>query len=461
MTILGRCTALLDLATTDCKFSRSHCTMFGIFSAKPPLSTRQRAELELLMRKCVDRIGAARVRECQVICQGSELPLDLTSPDSLLATATAEVRRRMHLTEASVTIQVSDVSTLEAAACYQIGPVPTISVAAETLADPLRTVTALAHEFGHLFWLAGEDVKPADFDEWLTDLLPVCYGFGILQSDASLYFENWSVGEWSGYQASRHGYLNAQQIGYALALFARVRGEDNPPWARWLRADSKATLKQAWKHFHKREGTADGLLFDAERIPGVESTQKELASWLCGDDPTFALAAAWRLCGIDHFEAATLDALHQATHSSDEDVVPVVIGLLAGADERDQRTTERITRLMSDQRPQVALTAAKAATALGLPMDGQAGALAWLLDKYQADPRGVLAVIQAQGSEAAMLDANVCRMIPRSLKSLDDDRTVALIECLKAISPDPAKSIESVISPGPIRDEAIEWLARN
>ena len=191
--------------------------MFGLFSAKPPLSTRQRAELELLMRKSVRLVGERAIREATVIEQWTDLALDLTDPDSLLMTAAAEVRRRMKLTDTNVQLDLSDHSTIEASACYQKGSASVIRVAIETLRDPLRTVTAIAHEFGHHILLSDPAVKPASYDERLTDLLPVCYGFGVLQSDASLYFNTWSLGELSGWNVSKSGYLNAQEIGYALA----------------------------------------------------------------------------------------------------------------------------------------------------------------------------------------------------------------------------------------------------
>ncbi|QDV40553.1 hypothetical protein Enr13x_03590 [Stieleria neptunia] len=34
--------------------------MFGLFGSNPPLTTRQRTELELLMRRIVQRIGESR-----------------------------------------------------------------------------------------------------------------------------------------------------------------------------------------------------------------------------------------------------------------------------------------------------------------------------------------------------------------------------------------------------------------
>ncbi len=405
--------------------------------------------------------GADAVQKAAVITDWTELALDLSDPETLLMTAGAEVRRRMNLTDANVKFDISNERTIDAAAVYQKGSMPVISVAIETLQDPLRTVTALAHEYAHHILLGDGAANQADVDERFTDLVPICYGFGVLQSDASLYFDNWSMGEWSGWQASKYGYLTAQEIGYALALFARARGESNPRWKRWLRADSKVTLKQALRNFRDRNKRGLPLLFDADRIPGVNSSSRELVDWLSGSDPTFALAAAWRLCDLDQFDLPTIEALHRATRSSDPDLVPVAIGLLAGADDRDQATLDRVAALLRDRRPQVALAAAKAAYGLGMDLTGHTGTLVWLLDKTQGNAIEVLKIIGAQGPTAVGIDSKICSMLLRSLKSLDDRLTMALIDCLRKISGNPQQAIESTLAAGPIRDEALEWLKRS
>ncbi len=362
------------------------------------------------MRKSVPLVGERAIREATVIRQWTDLALDLSDPDSLLMTAAAEVRRRMKLTDANIQLDLSNHHAIEASACYQKGAAAVISVAIETLQDPLRTVTSLAHEFGHHILLSDPVVKPASYDERLTELLPVCYGFGVLQSDASLYFNSWSMGEISGWQVSKSGYLNAQEIGYALALFARVRGEANPAWKRWLRADSRVTLQQALRYFQHRQKTGSPILFDADRIPDTNSTSRELAAWLLGDDPTFALAAAWRLCAMDTFDEPTIAALRSAAHSKDPDLVPLAISLLAGADDRDQATVELIKSLLRDRRPQVALAAARAAFGLGIDMSEHLGMLAWLLDKVEGDRQEVLQMMSAQGSAAAGSDGEIGSM---------------------------------------------------
>ena len=169
------------------------------------------------------------------------------------------------------------------------------------------------------------------------------------------------------------------------------------------------------------------MLFDADRIPDTNSTSRELTGWLCGDDPTFALAAAWRLCAMDTFDGPTIEALHTATHSQDPELVPVVISLLAGADDRDQATFDRIKALLRDRRPSVALAAARAALGLGIDMNEHIGTLVWLLDKAESDRPEVLQMIGAQGPAAAGVDGKICSMLPRSLKSLDDGLTMALL----------------------------------
>lgn len=70
-----------------------------IFSALPPQRSRQRAETELLLRKCVERWGSGGIKETPIVGQLCELNPGFSCPESLLSAAAAEVRRRMHLTD--------------------------------------------------------------------------------------------------------------------------------------------------------------------------------------------------------------------------------------------------------------------------------------------------------------------------------------------------------------------------
>src|SRR5436305_2057830 len=121
-----------------------------------------------------------------------------------------------------------------------------IGVSATTLDDPMSLVAVLAHELGHEILLGQKRIeRDAQDSEPLTDLVTVFLGLGIFTANATIRDRGWRSGGWSGWQTSRMGYLDQPTFGYALAQFARVRGQQDPPWVKHLRPDIRLYLKQS------------------------------------------------------------------------------------------------------------------------------------------------------------------------------------------------------------------------
>lgn len=123
---------------------------------------------------------------------------------------------------------------------------PIIAVNSSVLADPSTTVATLAHELGHVILLDGghldgdaEDLEP------LTDLLTVYLGLGIFTANASRNFLKSPQGRRGSWSMSRLGFLPETVFGYALACFAKERGEDHPAWAEYLSTNLSAWFRQS------------------------------------------------------------------------------------------------------------------------------------------------------------------------------------------------------------------------
>lgn len=120
-----------------------------------------------------------------------------------------------------------------------------IAIERSGLRDPFGLVATLSHELGHVILLGGKLVKPtAEDHEFLTDLLTVYYGFGIFTANNAFEFRQSS----SGWSAARTGYLTQSMFGYALALYARMKGETNPNWLSHLDKDIRNSYKQSIKY---------------------------------------------------------------------------------------------------------------------------------------------------------------------------------------------------------------------
>ena len=119
---------------------------------------------------------------------------------------------------------------------------------ASNLTDPVGMIGTLAHEVAHIHLLGHGRISDEEEDhEPLTDLLTVFLGMGVFTANSVIHEHYWNSGHFSGWSMGRRGYLSMPMYGYALALFARSRGENNPSWAKQLRPDVRAAFKQAIK----------------------------------------------------------------------------------------------------------------------------------------------------------------------------------------------------------------------
>lgn len=101
------------------------------------------------------------------------------------------------------------------------------------LSHPESMVATLAHEIAHIK-LLGEN-RIDQNNEFLTDLTTIIFGLGIFNANAA--FQTYKGFRYYGWQ--RQGYLTQMQWGYALALFAYIRGERSPAWIKHLTPNVK------------------------------------------------------------------------------------------------------------------------------------------------------------------------------------------------------------------------------
>jgi hypothetical protein len=102
------------------------------------------------------------------------------------------------------------------------------------LSGPESMVATLAHEVAHIKLLGENRIE--ENNECLTDLTTVVFGLGIFNSNEA--FQTFTTVNTYGWQSA--GYLSQPQWGYALALFAHVRGEKSPAWINHLTPNVKS-----------------------------------------------------------------------------------------------------------------------------------------------------------------------------------------------------------------------------
>ena len=133
-----------------------------------------------------------------------------------------------------------------------------ISIESSLVRDPTSLVATVAHELGHVRLLGEGRIHPGFEDhEPLTDLLTVFLGMGVFTGNAVFSFRQWTDAFTQGWQAERRGYMTEEMFGYALGLFAWVRGERTPGWSKYLEGNVSAYFKQGCKYLEK---TGDAVL---------------------------------------------------------------------------------------------------------------------------------------------------------------------------------------------------------
>lgn len=243
--------------------------MFGL-APKLPVTDEERLWVDEGFRRLNRMLGSSRLQNAKVI-----LPTDEYFPDPWDASEAAlnalflRVCDYMGVSPGKVELAIiPDTSELlEALPAYSMrggnDPAglhyggdgeerPLVAVRNSLLKDPLSVVATLAHELGHVILLDGGHLKrDAEDMEPLTDLVTVYLGLGVFTANASRNFRKFQDDRREGWSMSRLGYLPETVFGYALARFAKERGENQPAWAEYLSTNLNTWFRKSAKWLKK------------------------------------------------------------------------------------------------------------------------------------------------------------------------------------------------------------------
>jgi hypothetical protein len=283
-------------------------------------------------------------------------------------------------------------------------------------------------------------------------------GMGVLASAASLQEKQWSTIGYSGWSMSRSGYYNAIEIGYAMALVARLRGDAKPPWLRLLRPDARKTATAALRFFESHQSRGGQLLFDAQRIPSSDRDPIELVSWLDGDDPTFAMAAAYALAKQESVPDVAVDPMLKLSRGKDAELAVVVTRLMGVAAKDDARIDQRIETLIAAKLGPLSLAALLAADRRGSAMGRWTKRIESLLTHSDVDLIPLVQLITANANELTGLTPTICQQAELAIGYDDTEATTALLSCLVRLTDNPVAAIETSMRSAEAKTSAIEKL---
>ncbi|MDQ4122470.1 MAG: hypothetical protein M3209_13615 [Acidobacteriota bacterium] len=246
--------------------------MLNWFSAKCPVEAEDKEWLEDAFLWLIDEFGAETLRDLTVVLPTDEFfPDQYSSSEEDLRQLVNRVCDYMNVEPERVELRfftdrtnalqkhlpVFESRDKSALGTYhkQRGKY-VISLEKQQANEPTNLIATVAHELAHVR-LLGEDRLDPDYEdgEPLTDLATVFFGLGIFTANSVFSFRQWRDAFSEVWQADRRGYMTEQMYGYALALFARARGETKPAWAKYLDGDSAAYFKMACKFLDKTADT--------------------------------------------------------------------------------------------------------------------------------------------------------------------------------------------------------------
>lgn len=415
--------------------------MFKWLSQKCPLATAEKYWAESQMQWFADVLGIDRMIETKVL-----LSADMYVTDSYSGSweEVSEIMLRlmdhMKIRGSNIRLEVCDNKEMPDAAglyCTSLG-ITTIRISDSVLSDPDLVVSTLAHELSHEILIGGGFLHPDEPDhEWITDLLTVFLGVGVIVANSTTRESNTNLGGGMYlWEMSRLGYLPVRIYGYALSLFANYRGETKPAWAEHLRRNAIIPFRQGLNYVRK---TGDCLFLPESDRNGLKLEKtKDLLDTLKSRFATFRLAA--------------LMAFEDRNERTSE-FVDSVIGSL---NDRDTAVREQAVRLAARFVPEACRSIGLIVDALGSPVASLRATAARTLGTLEHRPELVVGelvhclgdenrdvVIESvvaltkYGRSASKGASIVAKRFSQALLDCDDELSDYLAESLYSVSDDP------------------------
>jgi Pentapeptide repeats (8 copies) len=228
--------------------------MFPSFGSSPqcPVEPAVQQWIESRMGWLIDQFGIDRLHDAEVILPTEDyFPDDFNSSKEYARVVLERVCNYVEIAPTSVELHFYEdrnphLNRRTAGSYEAVEGKYRIWIEANNLDDPIALVATMAHELAHIHLLGHGRISAETQDhEPLTDLLTVFLGMGVITANSVIREKYWDAGTFSSWSIARQGYLTMPMYGYALALFARARGEHQPSWERHLRGDVLSAFRKA------------------------------------------------------------------------------------------------------------------------------------------------------------------------------------------------------------------------
>ncbi len=419
--------------------------MLGWFLPRCPVSTQDKVWVERRMLWLVDKFGIERLRDTVVVLPTPEFFPDPYQGDEPSAHACFKrVCQYMGVDASAVSLVVSeDWAMPDAAGLYEQQLRSNIYISRSQLVQPTRLLATLAHELAHEILLKGSYLtREASDHEAVTDLLPVFLGLGIFAANATVESTTFSAGQMTYFSINRQGYLSSIVIGYALAVFAFLREERHPLWARHLRTDARVSLREGLRYLYR---TGDTIIAPS-RVHGIQPTPNTdaITAHLSHRSPTYRLSALRDVFELDTPPAELLESVILRLKDSNQDVQYHAITAIGRFGQAASVAVPDLIMVCWYGEARMRLAAVNAIGTMAVCPGQVVPVLASMLAEKSED------VVAAAASALANFRDAAESAVPQLLQALERSASVnnayaidALITSIQAICIDPIKRIRS------------------
>ena len=426
--------------------------MFDLFSAKCPVETYEKAWTESRMRWLADQFGIDRMLRAQVVVPTGEFfPEPFEHSFESVRRLMDRLCGYMAIDSATLGLEICDDDQLPGAAGhYDPNGQTTIRIAESQLHDPERLVATLVHELSHEILLGGGLLKRTIADhEWITDLLPVFLGIGIFGANATVRHEVKQVGGGYRWKIGKQGYLTSRVFGYAFALFAFMREEDEPDWASHLRPDARTPFREGMRFLRKSEDCffhPNTIRLNRERL-----STDQLAFRLKSVSPTVRLSSLWEFKERSECGPSIVTAVATCLDDRDPAISSAAAETLATFGSAASSAGPRLIGALSDHRDQMRISAVRALGALRCDPNNVVPELVALLD----DPNSKVAVEAALalgqfGESASPSIRRILTVMQIALNRCNHALVDALAHAMVSIAADPTREIRDFLESDPV-----------
>jgi hypothetical protein len=332
------------------------------------------------MRWLANRLGIDRLLKAEVITPDSPLFTATLQPNEAEAGALLKLLAgRMGIAAVPAVVSLNAAELGGHAGRYVPGPPPRFELNLEQLSAMESAMLLLVRLLAQHI-LAGRDMlDPDEVDApQLAELLLIYLGVGIIAVNHSILEETYRAGDMTWWRMQRTTTLTPMDFGYALALFAHVRGEHEPAWAAQLRPDAQDVMKKGLRFLEKTGDTVFRLDLLRERLhpPSRADAHDRLA---VDAGPTVQLLTLWQLEKTPLRETGIAEIITTKLQHREWAIVAAAAAALEALGAMAASAAPELLRALEHSHPRVRAAAARALGAVPSDEEQAVRVLTYLL----------------------------------------------------------------------------------